>query len=100
MSPLSPVSEVLISPKLKGTCGSDSTSVHKLGHPELLAQDHTQMVLEYFQGWRLHNLSGECVPVLSRPHSRKVFPDVPREPLPIVLSLGTTEMRLASFPQH
>lgn len=38
--------------------------------------------LEYFQGWRLHNLSGPPVPLLSHPHSEKVF-----QFLPLVLSV-------------
>jgi len=38
------------------------------------------MAFKYLQGWRLHNLSGQPVPVLSHPHSEKVFPDVQREP--------------------
>jgi len=29
---------------------------------------------------RLHNVSGQPVPVLSHPHIKKVFPDVQREP--------------------
>ena len=36
---------------------------------------------EYLQGWRLHNLPGQPVPVLGHPHSEKAFPDVHREPL-------------------
>ena len=38
------------------------------------------MAFEYLQGWRLHNLPGQPVPVLSHPHSKKVFPDVQTEP--------------------
>jgi len=49
----------------------------KHGHLELVAQDH---VLEYLQGWRLHNLPGQPVPWLGHPHREKVFPDVQREP--------------------
>ena len=36
------------------------------------------MVYEYLQGWRLHNLCGQLV--LGHPYSKKVFPDVQREP--------------------
>ena len=39
-----------------------------------------QMAFEYLQGWRLRNLSGQPVPVLSHPHSKKVLPAVLREP--------------------
>ena len=52
----------------------------KQGHLELVAQDHVQTVFEYLQGWRLHNLSGKPVPVLSHSQSEKVFPDIQREP--------------------
>ena len=37
----------------------DPTS--KQGHRELSAQDHDQMVSEYFQRERLHNLSGHIL---------------------------------------
>jgi len=36
----------------------------KQGHLELVAKDHAQMAFEYLQGWRLHNLPGQPVPVL------------------------------------
>jgi len=52
----------------------------KQGHLELVAQDHPQMDFEYLQAWRIHNLSGQPVPALSHPHSKKVFPDVQRKP--------------------
>jgi len=35
----------------------------------------------YLQGWRVHSLSGQALPVLSHPHSKKVFPDVQLEVL-------------------
>jgi len=38
------------------------------------------MALEHLLGWTLHNLYGQPLPVLSHPHSKKVFPDVLREP--------------------
>ena len=56
------------------------TPLLKQGHVEGVAQDCVQMAFEYLQGWRLHNLSGQPVPVLSHPHSEKVFPGVHREP--------------------
>ena len=39
-------------------------------------QDHVQTVFEYLHGWKLHNLSGQPVLVISQ----KVLPDVQREP--------------------
>ena len=59
---------------------SGLTPLLKQGHLEMVAQDHAQMAFEYLQGWRLHNLTGQPVPVLSHPHGEKVFPDVQREP--------------------
>ena len=53
----------------------------KQGHPEPVAQDYVQMAVEYLQGWRLHNLSGQPIALLSYPHSEKVFPDVHMGPL-------------------
>ena len=52
----------------------------KQGHLEPAAQDSVQTAFEFLQGGRLHNLSGQLVPVLGHLHSRKVFPDVQREP--------------------
>ena len=46
----------------------------------LLAQNHVQTAFEHLQGWRLDNLPGQPVPVLSHSHCKKVFPDVQREP--------------------
>jgi len=52
----------------------------KQGHLEPVARDHVQVAFEYLQGWRLHSLSLQPVPVLGHPHMDKVFPDVQREP--------------------
>lgn len=52
----------------------------KQGHLGPVAQDHIQVAFVYFQGWRLHNLSEQPVPVLIHPHSEDEFPDVQREP--------------------
>jgi len=49
-------------------------------HLELVAWDHVQMAFEYLQGWRLHKLPGQPVPVLGDPHSEKVLPDVQMDP--------------------
>jgi len=51
--------------------------VLRQGHLELIAQDHDflvaqdQTAFEYAQGWRLHSLPGQPVPVLGHPHSVK-----------------------------
>ncbi|KAK4830703.1 hypothetical protein QYF61_012872 [Mycteria americana] len=38
------------------------------------------MAFDCLQGGRFHNVSGHSVPVVSHPHSKKVFPDVHRQP--------------------
>jgi len=65
------------------------------------------MAAEYLQGWRLHNLPGQPVSVLGHLHSKKVFTDETWNllcfgfcPLTLVLSLGTTEKRLAPSSLH
>ena len=73
---------------------SGPTPLLKLGHLKPVAQGHVQTAFEYLQGGRLHNLSGQTLPVLSHPHSKNVFPDVQREPpvlqfLPIASDSGT-----------
>ena len=55
---------------------SDPTLLLKQSQLEPVAQDHVQAAFEYLQGWRLHNLPEQPVPVLGHPHSAKVFPDV------------------------
>ena len=50
------------------------------GHSKPVAQNCGQTAFEYLQGGRLHNLSGQPVPVLTHPHSKTVFPDVQMEP--------------------
>lgn len=52
----------------------------KRGHPKQVAQDHVKSALEDLQRGRLHSLSGQPVPGLHHPHSRKAFPDVQTEP--------------------
>ena len=49
------------------------TPLLKQGHLDTVAQDHVQMGSEYLQGWRLHNISGQPIPVLCHLHSKKVF---------------------------
>lgn len=46
--------------RLMGTSGNPPAQ-------SMLKQDHIQTALKYLQGWRLQNLSGQLVPVLSHP---------------------------------
>jgi len=59
---------------------SGPATLLRQGHLEQAAQHHVQASLEYLQEWALHNLSRQPAPVLSRPHSKKVFPAVQRDP--------------------
>lgn len=51
---------------------SGLTPVPSQGHLELVSQKQVQMAFEYLQGWRLHNIPGQFMPVLIHPH--RVFP--------------------------
>jgi len=53
------------------------THLLKEGHLLQATQDHIQTAFEYLQG--IHYLTGQPVPLLNHPHSKKVFPDVQRE---------------------
>ena len=55
----------------------------KQNHPEQVAQDRFQVGLEYLQGRRIHNLSGQPVPVLCHPQREEVLPHVQLE-LPLL----------------
>lgn len=44
---------------------SDPNFLLKQDHLQLVAQDQDHMTFKYLQGWRLHNLLGYPVPVLS-----------------------------------
>jgi len=48
----------------------------KQDHIKPVARDDVQIAFEYLQGWRLHNLFGQTVPVLDHPDSKIVFPNV------------------------
>jgi len=52
---------------------SGPTPLLKQRHLQLVVQDHIQTTFEHLQGWRLQNVPGEPAPVLSHPHSKKVF---------------------------
>lgn len=45
-----------------------------------VTQDHVQLGFEYLQGWRVHSLSRQPVPVLSHPDGKKMLRDVHRRP--------------------
>jgi len=65
-------------------CGSSSpTPLPKQSHLEQAAQDLVQAGLEYLQRRRLHNSSGQPVPVLHHPQSEEDFPHVQTE-LPVL----------------
>jgi len=49
----------------------------KQGQLLQVAQDHDQLGFDCLQGWRLHNLSGQPVPVFSHPCNKSVSYDVP-----------------------
>lgn len=46
------------------------------------------MAFADLQEWRLHQPTGQLMPVLSQPHSKKVFPDVQKE-LPVLQLVPT-----------
>lgn len=56
-----------------------STPLLKQGHQKPVPQDHVQVAFEYLQGWRLHHLTRQPMPVLSHPQYKKVFPDLQAE---------------------
>lgn len=81
----------------------------KQDHLEPAAQDHVQIVFEHPQGWRLHNLLGQPVPVLGDLHSKNpkcsvIFRQTilwsSLYPLHPVLSLDTTSEGLAPSSMH
>ena len=65
-------------------CGSSGpTPLPKQGHLQQAAQNVIQVVFEYLQRSRIHNLSGRPVPVLRHPQSEEVLPHVQTE-LPLL----------------
>ena len=52
---------------------SSPNALLKQGQLQQVAQDHVQSGFEYLQGWRLHNLSGQPIPVSGHPHGKNVF---------------------------
>ena len=51
------------------------------GQQQQVAQDPVQMALEYLQRWKLHNLSGQPVPLISPPRSEEVSPYIQMDPV-------------------
>jgi len=65
-------------------CESSSPTVLlNQGHLQQAAQDFVQAGLEYLQRRRLHNPSGQTVPVLRHPQSEEILPHVQTE-LPLL----------------
>ena len=62
---------------------SSAIPLPKQGHLEQVAQDHIQVGLEYLQRKRIHNPSGQPVPVLRHPQSEEFLPHVQME-LPVL----------------
>jgi len=61
-------------------CGSSNPSpLPEQGHLQQAAQDLVQAGLEYLRRRRLHNLSGQPVPVRHHPQSEEVLPHVQLE---------------------
>ena len=61
-------------------CGSSSPNpLSKQGHLQQAAQDLIYAGLEYIQRRRIHNLSGQPVPVLRHPQREEVLPHVQLE---------------------
>jgi len=87
----------------RGFCWSSSPiPLPNQGRLQQVAQDLVQAGLEYLQRRRLHNLTGQPVPVLRHPQSEEILPHVPINytmsfvlsfPLPFqeVYSPGTTK---------
>jgi len=57
---------------------SGPNALTKQGHLQQVAQDHAQAGFEYLQRRRIHNPSGQPVPVIHHPQS-KVLPHVQLE---------------------
>lgn len=53
---------------------SSPTPLAKAGSPTAARWDHSQPGLEYLKGRKLHNLSGQLVPVLCHPQNEDIFP--------------------------
>jgi len=85
-------------------CGTSSpTHLPKQSHLEQAAQDFVQVGLEFLQRRRLHNVPGQSVPGLHHPQSefflmfRWNFLCFSLCPLPLVLSLDTTEEKMLVY---
>jgi len=65
---------------------SSPTPLPRQGHLKQAAQDQVQVGFEYLQTRRIHNPSGQPVPVLCLPQSKEVLPHVQME-LPVLQSV-------------
>jgi len=75
-----------------------------------VAQGRIQASFEYLQRWRLHNVSGQHVPVSDYPHSKIVFSyiqvDFPGPSLNLLwlihvsLALGSPELDMVRYTGH
>lgn len=81
-----------------------SSPTYLLNH---VTHDYVQTAFGSLQRGRLHNLSGQCVPVLHHPDSEEALPYVQGElpmfqfmPLPLLLLLSTTEYFLVPSSKH
>lgn len=87
--------------RLEGTSGSHLIQPPCSSKVTCSQLPSIQTAFEYLQGWRLHNLPGQPMPVLIHSHSEKALPDIQRECLlPQVLTLGTTGKSLAPSFLH
>jgi len=60
--------------RLAGTSGGHlGQPSAQAGPPRAVAQDHVQMAFHYLQGWRLHTLPVQPLPVLDNPCSQMVL---------------------------
>lgn len=69
---------------------------------EQVTQGHIQVAFEYLQQVKLHDLSGQPVPVLCYPQCKKFFLTLCFSlwPLLLILLLSTTERSLVSSAGH
>lgn len=86
-------------PRLAGTSGDGPVPpLLKQGQLQQAAWGHVQLDVEYLQGRRCYNLSGQPLLAFKQPLSKDIvpmfkwhFPCLGLCPLPLVLALGTTE---------
>jgi len=72
------------------------TALPKQSHLKQAAQDRVQVGFEYLQVRRLHNPSGQVVPVLCHPQSEEVLPHVQVE-LPMLQFVPVAPCPVAGY---